>query len=96
MTAEWHISSFIVHCKPDAFQAVCDAIEHMNDSDTCAPEICATDPAGKLILVFETSDRKSLLNYIDQICSLEGVINASMVYHQSETEPAEHESGELS
>lgn len=72
-----HISSLIIHCLPDKLEKVI--------SDTSAlefVEVAAHDPCGKLVVVLETKNEKGIMSTIDKIQAFDGVLNATMVYHE--------------
>ena len=76
---ENHISSLIVLCRPAAFEAISTWLEENPQT-----ELSGSDPSGKLVVVLETKNESGILEVIDQLQALEGVINASLVYHQIE------------
>lgn len=77
VTEESHISSFIVFCKADKHQAVEKALLAQADL-----EIHGSDAKGKFVVVTEAKHQGIILDRIDLISAIEGVINTSMVYHQ--------------
>lgn len=77
VTEESHISSFIVFCKADKHQAVEKSLLAQADL-----EIHGSDAKGKFVVVTEAKHQGIILDRIDLISAIEGVINTSMVYHQ--------------
>jgi nitrate reductase NapD len=77
VTQESHISSFIVFCQADKHQAVKKALQAQADI-----EIHGSDEQGKFVVVTEAKHQGIILDRIDLITAIDGVINASMVYHQ--------------
>jgi len=77
VTEESHISSFIVFCKADKHQTVEKALLAQADL-----EIHGSDAQGKFVVVTEAKHQGIILDRIDLISAIEGVINTSMVYHQ--------------
>jgi nitrate reductase NapD len=77
VTQESHISSFIVFCKAEKYQAVEKALQAQADI-----EIHGSDEKGKFVVVTEAKHQGIILDRIDLISAIEGVINTSMVYHQ--------------
>jgi len=75
MTSEIHISSLVVHVRPDRMDAVRTTILERGG------EIPAEDPNGKLIAVIETSDETGISSFADGIAGLDGVLSANLVYH---------------
>jgi nitrate reductase NapD len=47
-------------------------------------EVPESDPNGKFVVLLETEDEATILDGIGQIQALDGVINATLVYHQIE------------
>lgn len=79
-----HISSLIVQIQPrniDALQAQC--LEYA--SVEARVEIAAADPAGKVVVLLETPSRRHIVDFIDWLQLLEGVLSVSMVYHHAES-----------
>ena len=72
-----HISSLVVHCRPEAMTAAIKHIEAMPHA-----EVPESDPNGKFVVLLETEDESTVLEGISQIQQLRGVINATLVYHQ--------------
>ncbi|CCK75286.1 MAG: chaperone NapD [Oleispira antarctica] len=77
VTAESHISSFIVFCKAEKHQAVEKALQAQADL-----EIHGSDEKGKFVIVTEAKHQGIILDRIDLISAIDGVVNTSMVYHQ--------------
>jgi nitrate reductase NapD len=77
VTEESHISSFIVFCKAEKYQAV--EKELLLQADL---EIHGSDAKGKFVVVTEAKHQGIILDRIDLISAIDGVINTSMVYHQ--------------
>ena len=77
VTEESHISSFIVFCQAEKHQAVERALLAQADL-----EIHGSDAQGKFVVVTEAKHQGIILDRIDLISAIEGVINTSMVYHQ--------------
>ncbi|MBL4799382.1 MAG: chaperone NapD [Oleispira sp.] len=77
VTQESHISSFIVFCKAEKHKAVEAALAAQADI-----EIYGSNEKGKFVVVTEAEHQGIILDRIDLISAIEGVINTSMVYHQ--------------
>ena len=77
VTEESHISSFIVYCQAEKHQAVQQALAAQSDI-----EIHGSDEQGKFVVVTEAKHQGIILDRIDLITAIDGVINTSMVYHQ--------------
>jgi len=81
MAAEIHISSLLVHARPDQAAAIDAAIRAMDGA-----EVHAVSPEGKLIVTLETSGTGAISERLSAINSLSGVLSAALVYHQFEPE----------
>jgi len=77
VTQESHISSFIVFCQAKKHAEVEKALLAQADI-----EIHGSDEQGKFVVVTEAKHQGIILDRIDLINALDGVINVSMVYHQ--------------
>jgi len=72
-----HISSLVVHSRPERVESVVEAAGKLDNV-----EVPQWDPAGKFVALLETEDESALLQAITNIEALPGVISVSMVYHQ--------------
>ncbi len=79
MIEEFHISSLVVHAFPAQLSTIKAAIEKLPNT-----ELHASSDQGKIVVVLETENEHLILERIDQINSIPGVITTSMVYHQTE------------
>ena len=74
---EAHISRLVVHCRPEKQDAISQAINKLQDT-----EVSLSDPSGKLVVLLEGEHEKDILNTIKQIEIMDGILSASMVFHQ--------------
>ena len=74
---ECHISSLVLHCRPEAMDDAIAKIEAMD-----GVEVPQRDPSGKSVILIESASQGAILERITEIESLPGVINATLVYHQ--------------
>jgi len=72
-----HISSLIIHCMPDLFDQALTQVKNMPNVEIYAP-----DPIGKFVALLETEHESDILSTISRIQEIEGVLNATMVYHE--------------
>ena len=77
-----HISSLVVHCRPDAIDSVIPAIEKFPDASV--PE---HSEEGKLVVLLETYNEGAVMQRISALEELAGVISVALVYHQIDDEP---------
>ncbi|WP_299016003.1 chaperone NapD [uncultured Photobacterium sp.] len=76
---EVHISSLVVHVKPDHLERVKAQILALPNA-----EIYGDSEEGKIIVVLETQNQGYVTDTIDKINNLEHVLNTFLVYHQIE------------
>ncbi|AKJ96616.1 glutamate synthase [Pseudomonas chlororaphis] len=72
-----HIASLVVLARPSLFEAV--------KANLClleGLEIHQQSAAGKLVVVLEAVDEDQILQRIQQINCLPGVLNAALIYHE--------------
>ncbi|MEP5566728.1 MAG: chaperone NapD [Halioglobus sp.] len=72
-----HISSLVVHCRPDRIGTVIPAIEAIPDATV--PEHSET---GKLVVLLETANEGAVMERISALEALSGVISVALVYHE--------------
>ena len=76
---EVHISSMVVHTRPEHLEAVKRGIELVPGT-----EIHAESDCGKLVVVVESSTQNHITDTIEKIAGLPNVLSAALVYHQIE------------
>ena len=74
-----HIASLVVHCRPERMPDARAAIEAIPNI-----EVPTSDDNGKLVVLMEMTDESELLGGITQVESIDGVISATLVFHQVE------------
>jgi nitrate reductase NapD len=77
MSETLHIASLLVHARPELFEAVKANLRLFE-----GVELHQQSPLGKLVVVLETANEQQILERIDQISNLPGVLNAALVYHE--------------
>jgi periplasmic nitrate reductase NapD len=82
MTGEFHITSLVVHARPESLDAVARAIASFEGA-----EIQARSEQGKLVVTVESGNEETVTGCLARIGLLEGVLAATLVYHHCE--PAE-------
>ncbi|BFU60946.1 MULTISPECIES: chaperone NapD [Rodentibacter] len=77
---DWHVVGLVVQGKPEkmaAIQTALLAIEHT--------EIPTFDEKmGKMVVVMQSDDQHLLLDNMESVKEIEGVINVSLVYHEQD------------
>lgn len=79
MSKELHISSLLIHIRPDDMEALAANLQGRKGT-----EIHAQDPSGKMVLVLETEHEQHIVETIDFIEQQQGVLAVSMSYHHVE------------
>ncbi|MFN3883631.1 MAG: chaperone NapD [Rhodocyclaceae bacterium] len=77
-----NISSIIVIPHPDHIAAVRDRLQVLP-----GVELHAVSPEGRMIATLEAESDRETVELFERISLLEGVMSASMVYHQKENDP---------
>lgn len=72
-----HIASLVVLARPELFEAVKANLRLLEGL-----ELHQQSAAGKLVVVLETTHEDQILQRIEQINNLPGVLNAALIYHQ--------------
>jgi nitrate reductase NapD len=78
------ISSVVVNAHPDRIRQVMDGLATLP-----GVEVHVATEEGKLIVTIESDSDKSVAKTFEAINQQPGVLSASMVYHQYETNPDE-------
>jgi periplasmic nitrate reductase NapD len=89
MADELHISSIVVHVRPEAVADAARSIEAVPGA-----EIHQRLAGGKLIVTLETGNTGDIMQHIERINDLPGVVSTALVYHHWEPEAeseADHE-----
>jgi nitrate reductase NapD len=82
MDDEVHIASFIVRHQPAASEAIERLVEAWPGLEIAARE------AGRCILLHECGATRGLLDCIDAVQALAGVVSVNLVYHHAEPRDA--------
>ncbi len=77
MTPAVHISSVLVTARP---QLLSDIAATLNEIEIA--EVAHVDPLGKVIVTLETSSESEIVQALTDMQVMEGVVNASLVFHQ--------------
>ncbi len=79
---EAHISSLLVQVSPEHLSQTQKLI-----SDFKEAEIYGVSEVGKIVVVLETQAEGFISDIIEKINNMPGVLGATMVYHQIDSEP---------
>ena len=81
MAEDLHISSIVVHARPEAAVAAARSIAAIPGA-----EIHQRLAGGKLIVTLETAGTGDIMQHIQRINDLPGVLSTALVYHHWEPE----------
>ena len=79
MSDECHISSLVVHVRPERETEIAARIGRLKGA-----EILPCQIAGKLIVTLETASTAEIVERLNVIHDLRGVISAALIYHHWE------------
>ncbi len=79
MSRECHISSLVVHSRPERIPAIIERIAGIEGA-----EIHGGQETGKLIVTLETETENQVVERINAIQLLDGVLAATLVFHHFE------------
>ncbi|WP_095195085.1 chaperone NapD [Pseudomonas sp. Irchel 3A7] len=72
-----HIASLVILARPELLEAVKANLRLLD-----GVELHQESTAGKLVVVLETTHENQILQRIEQINNLPGVLNAALIYHE--------------
>ncbi|WP_028862902.1 chaperone NapD [Psychromonas aquimarina] len=76
---ELHVSSLIVHVNPEKAATITTSINSLQGA-----ELITISQEGKAVVVLEAPNQRVIMEVIDEINALDGVINTGLVYHEFE------------
>jgi len=79
MTEELHITSLVVHVQPRRAEGADAAIAALPGA-----HIHGSDPNGKRVVTLEAPSASAILDHVEAIQRIDGVINVAMVYQHVE------------
>jgi len=79
MSTEVHISSLVVHGRPEGIRSIESAIGGLRGA-----EVHGVSELGKLVVTLETLDEGEMLTQIESINRIAGVLSVALVFHQVE------------
>lgn len=75
--AEFHVSSLVVLTQPPLRHQLAEQISALDGA-----EIHAVSDEGKLVVTLEGSSQRPIMDAIDAIQAMPGVLSAALIYHQ--------------
>ena len=83
MHTNWQVCSLVVQAKSER-------ISDISTQLNAGCEVAVSDaPSGQLIVVVEAEDSETLIQTIESVRNVEGVLAVSLVYHQQEEQGEE-------
>ncbi|MGQ8775577.1 chaperone NapD [Serratia sp. NA_112.1] len=82
MNNEWHVSGLVVQARPEKFPRLVADLLAIADTEIPAQD----QPNGKLVVVMQAACSHQLLEKIESVRNLDGVLAVSLVYHQQDTQ----------
>ncbi|QSX34276.1 chaperone NapD [Shewanella avicenniae] len=76
-TSEFHITSLVVHAAAAQLQQLSHSINQL-----AGTEVHAATADGKLVVTIEGESQKQLLDQVEAINGMAGVLSSSLIYHQ--------------
>jgi periplasmic nitrate reductase NapD len=76
---ELHIAGVLVHVRPEALSELRLAVQTIDGA-----EVYQASPEGRVVLILEGPNTPALLNTMDHLRALPGVINVSLAYQHAE------------
>ncbi|NTX81425.1 chaperone NapD [Serratia proteamaculans] len=82
MNNEWHVSGLVVQARPEKIPRLVADLLAIADTEIPAQD----QPNGKLVVVMQAACSDQLLEKIESVRNLDGVLAVSLVYHQQDTQ----------
>ncbi len=76
---ELHISSLLVQHRADALPVIETFVRAHRELDLAASGDCRS------VLLCETGNQRAIMDQIDMLLTLDGVLNVSLIYHHAES-----------
>ncbi len=83
MNEEVHISSLVVHVRPELRESAAAEISRVDGA-----EVHVVDPSGKIVCTFEAGDMGVVQNFMSRLAEMQGVFSSNLVYHHCEDSEA--------
>lgn len=85
-TGDVHIAGVLVHVHPDHLADVAPRIAALPDT-----EVRQSTPDGRVIALLEAASARRIVDRLDQIRCLRGVLNVALVYQHAEPAASMHQ-----
>ncbi|HFK7187413.1 TPA: chaperone NapD [Serratia odorifera] len=84
MNNQWHVSGLVVQARPEKFPQLLPRLLAIPDSEIPAQARAQARAQGKLVVVLQAAHSNALLEKIESVRNLDGVLAVSLVYHQQD------------
>ncbi|MBC5784117.1 chaperone NapD [Ramlibacter sp. USB13] len=84
--AEIHVAGVLVHARPESLHDVCVAVSLLPNA-----EVTHEAADGRVVAVLEAATSRAVMQQLDAIRSVRGVLNVAVVYQHAEPEEAMNE-----
>lgn len=80
MNNEWHVCGLMVQARSEKFPSLIPALLAIPETEIPTQD----QPQGKLVVVMQAACSQRLLENIESVRNLDGVLAVSLVYHQQD------------
>ncbi|PVZ82857.1 nitrate reductase [Serratia sp. S1B] len=80
MNNEWHVCGLMVQARPEKFPLLIPALLAIPETEIPTQD----QQQGKLVVVMQAACSQMLLEHIESVRNLDGVLAVSLVYHQQD------------
>ncbi|QIZ77472.1 chaperone NapD [Ferrimonas lipolytica] len=77
MEHEYHVVSLVVHANPDKHQLVVEQLQQLSGA-----ELVTHTKEHKYVVVIEGSTRQQVLDGIEAVQAMNGIVSTTLAYHQ--------------
>ena len=80
---DWHVVGLVVQGKPQKIPAIRTALLAIPNTEVPTFD----EKIGKIVAVMQSHDQNILLNNMESVKDIDGVITVSLIYHQQDEQP---------
>lgn len=82
MDERWHLASLVVRCRPADAHALVAHLDALSGTEVAA------HADGRLVVVIEGADEAALVERLEAVRALDGVLAANLVFHHADVDRA--------